>query len=306
MILALIIIPGISQSEIINKIEAHVGNRIITNYDIINLDPKTYERILLIPDDEEKKNQLEEFKRLALDFLIDNIVIEISAERENIVVGNQEVNKAIEEIAKQNKMSMAAFEKQLIKQGTSLERFKYGVRSEIIAGRIRALVLAPKIVVTTEDINHVIDKNADKYGAADSYKLHIINTQTKSDLRKVLKKIKKGMSIEEAAQKYSIDQSALTGGDLGWNNVLYLDIEMENALKKSKVGEFTKMFKYNGSWAVCYIDDFKSKYEIDDNIKNKIVQDISEKLFKKVYEDWIRKNKETIVILKATDKFMVN
>ena len=306
MILTLIILPSTSQSEVINKIEAHVGNRIITNYDLVNLDPATYERIMAIPNEYDKKTQLEEYNKFALDFLIEKNVIEISAERENIVVSGMEVDRAVAEIAGQNKLSMAAFEKQLEKQGTSLERFKYGVKSEIIAGRIRALVLAPKIVVTTEDINKKIDEDPDKYGANDMYKLHLINAQTKSELRKIQKKIKKGLSIDEAARKYSIDQSAADGGDLGWNNVAYLDINMENALKKAEVGKYTDYFEYNNSWAFCFVDDFKSKYEIEEDVKNRIIQDISEQLFRNVYEDWIKKNKETIVILKASDKFMVN
>ena len=49
--LTLVMLPYHLKAEVIGKIEAHVGNKIITSYDIEGLDPVTYKRLLSIPDE---------------------------------------------------------------------------------------------------------------------------------------------------------------------------------------------------------------------------------------------------------------
>ena len=103
-------LPHKLQAEVIGKIEAHVGNKIITSYDIEGLDPATYKRLLSIPDEETRNTQLEQYKSQALNFLIEATIMEIAAEREGIKVTDVEVDRAVSEIAANNKVSLEQFE----------------------------------------------------------------------------------------------------------------------------------------------------------------------------------------------------
>lgn len=304
-ILILIIFPNLLRAEIVGKIEAHVGNRIITAYDVANLDPITYKKILAITDKETRDAQLKQYHSQAVDFLINQYVIEISAEREGIKVTEEEIDKAIEEVAKANKITKKQLEDTLLKEGISMEKYRYQLKSQIINVRIRNMVLMPKIVITEEDLEKMADEKADEYGIKDKYNIRIIHAQTKKEINKIRKEIEKGLPFAEAAKKYSLDPSAAEGGSVGWIDVTYVPIEMERALKASKKGEITKPFEYEGMWAICYIEDFADKYNFDNETRVKLTNAVGEKLFSNVFNQWLKRNQETIVIIKAGDRFEV-
>ena len=122
-----LILPHQIKAEVIGKIEAHVGNRIITSYDIESLDPVTYKKILNIPDETTRETQLSQYKEQALNFLIESTIMEIAAERDGIKVTDAEVDRAVNEIAANNKVSVEQFEKMITKEGVSLINVENGL-----------------------------------------------------------------------------------------------------------------------------------------------------------------------------------
>lgn len=291
-----------SKAEVIDKIEAHVGNRIITSYDIETLNPDTYKAILAIPDEKARQEQMAQYKEQALNFLIDMNIMEIAAEKDGIKVSDRDLERAINEIVASNNLSMADFEKTLKSQNLSLKQYKYQIKSQMI---LRSKINVPQIVITEEDILNMVDEKQDEFGLKDLYDISIITVQTKSEINQIISRLKKGASFEDEAKKYSLDTSASNGGALGFQNATYMPIEMEETLKKTKVGSLTKPFKYEDKWAVCLVKAFKSKYEIDDATRQKIREAIGEKLFAEAVEKWMKKSRESVVVLRANEKFKV-
>lgn len=305
MILTCLILPHQINAEIIGKIEAHVGNRIITSYDIESLDSVTYKKLLNIPDETTRETQLSQYKEQALNFLIESTIMEIAAERDGIKVTDAEVDRALREIAANNKLSVEQLEKMMIKEGESIAQYRYKIKGEIIRARIRSQIFMPQVVITEEDIHNMIDKKGDEYGLKDRYKVKLLNTQTKAELKKLIKEIKNGADFGEVAKKNSLDTTASQYGDMGWLDVTYVPIEMERALEKVKNGGITEPFKYDNGWAVCYVEGFKSKYVMDNETEEKIKNAIGEELFTKSVTEWLKKHKETIIVLKSSDRFKV-
>ncbi len=298
-------LPYQLKAEIIGKIEAHVGNKIITSYDIEGLDPVTYQKLLLIPDEETRNIQLEQFKSQALNFLIEAAVMETAAEREGIKVTDAEVDRAVNEIAANNKVSLAQFEKMIANEGLSLAQYRYQIKGQIIQARIRSQIFMPQVVITEEDIYNMIDEKDDEYGLKDRYKIRLITVQSKSEINKIIKRVKQGADFSDEARKNSLDINAVDGGSMGWVDVTYVPIEMERALEKTQKGGLTEPFKYNNLWAVCYVDEFMSKYTVDNETEDKIRNAIGESLFAKSVDEWLKKHKETIIVLKSSDRFKV-
>ena len=284
-------LPYQLKAEVIGKIEAHVGNKIITSYDIEGLDPATYKKLLSIPDEETRNIQLEQYKSQVLNFLIEAVIMETAAEREGIKVTDAEIDRAVSEIAANNKVSLEQFEKM--------------IKGQIIQARIRSQIFMPQVVITEEDIYNMVDEKGDEYSLKDKYKTKLITVQSKPEINKIIKNIKQGADFSDEAVKNSLDVSAADGGNIGWVDVTYVPIEMEKALEKAQKGGLTEPFKYNNLWAVCYVDDFMSKYTMDNETESKIREAIGEALFAKSVTEWLQKHKETIIVLKASDRFKV-
>ena len=300
LILTFLVLPA--KAEVVDKIEAHVGNRIITSYDVEMLNPALYKNILSIADERIMQEQLQEYKEQALNFLIDMNIMEIAAERDGIKISDKDVDRAVKEIAASNKMTMEQFEKTLQKENLSLNQYRYQIKGQMI---MRSKISVPQIVITEEDINNMIDERAGDFGLKDKYKIKIITAQRKSDIKSIIKNVKTSDEFSKAAKEHSLSESASKGGDLGFQDTTYMPIEMVKAIRDTKVGAITKPFKYENQWAVCFVEDFISKYEIDDNTKQKIQNAIGEKLFQQAVDKWMKKNKESIVVFRASDKFKV-
>lgn len=287
-----------ANSEVVDKIIAHVGTKVITEYDIRNLDPLKYNQILAIKDNEVRKMQLEGFTKAALDYLIDQEVVIIAAEKDGITVSDQEVEMALNDIMKSNNLTQKKLEDALHKEGTTLVKYKYKLKTDILNARVRSQVLLPKIVVTDRDIRAMADKKSDEYNLKDKYHLSIIITSDKSSIKKASKEIKSS-SFEEVAKKYSIDRSAINSGSMGEMNADSLNKDMLKIIKKLEVGEVSKPFKLDNQWMICRVDKFISKYDFDEETKKKIVDEVSNELFQEVFKNWIEKNKSTIVVIRG-------
>lgn len=289
-----------ANSEVINRIVAHVGNKVITEYDIQNLDPAKYNEILAIKDENIRNKQIELYQEAALNYLIDQEIVIIAAEKEGVKVSDEEVEMAINDIMRENKLTLKTLEDALIKEGTSLSKYKYKLKNDIINARVRNQILLPKIIATEKDIRRMADLKSDEYNLKDKYKLSIIITTDKNTMNKAIKEIKK-TSFEEAAKKYSIDKSATNNGYMGELEVDGLSQEMLKNIKKTKIGKISKPFKSNNQWIIFRVDGFISKYNFDEETRKKLIDDVSNELFQIVFNNWLEQNKSKIVVIRENN-----
>lgn len=301
----MILLPNDTSAEIVNRIVAHVGNRVITEFDIQNLDPTVYKNILALKEEAFRKKQMEQFEKEALDYLISQEIIAIAADREGIKVQDAEVDAAIEEIIKRNNIPADKLDEYLEKEGLSLTRYKYQLKKDILNSRVRSQVLMPKIVITEQDIRAIADKKKVDYNLYDKYDVKILLSPDRPSLNTALNTFKKNGSFEETAKQYSIDPSAASGGKLGWLEPELLSEAMKNAIMGAKVGTITKPFEINGQWGVMLVDGFKSKFDFDAETRKKLTDEAADNIFKQVFEVWLERNKNTIVIMKAGQRFEI-
>ena len=289
-------------AETANSVLAHVGGKVITEYDVRNLDPRAYREIISIKDEAYRAEQLERYTESALDYLIDQEIVIIAAERERITVTEKEVDNAVSEILARNELDINKLEDALEKEGMSLVKYRYRLKNDILNARVRSQVLMPKIVVAERDLREIADSKPDEYPLNDKYNILMLMTSDKAAIEKALKEIKNGLSFEDAVKKYSIDKSAANGGKLGWMEADIMNPAMLSAVQAVRKGGVSAHFKINGRWAVCNVLDFKSKYDFDNDTRTKLTEEASEKIYKQVFSAWLERNKSTIVVIRRGDK----
>ncbi len=303
MILLLLSISEKAHSEVINKVLAYVGNNAITLYDVQGLNPKEYSRMIAIEDEAERSATLAEFEKQALEFLISQEVIVLSAEREGIIVAEEEIDAAIAEVAARSNVSVDELEALVEKEGLSLPMYRSQIKTEILNARVRMQVLAPKTVVSEDDIRMHIEQNPEEYDLYDKYDVRMLMASTEDSLDDALDAVEGGLSFDEAVKQYSTDASATNGGKLGFIEPALLSDNMREALEGTKVGAITEPFEVNGQWAVFMVDDFQNKFDISDELRAELAEEIAEDLFTKVFAQWLEKNSETIVIMRSGEMF---
>ena len=162
-------------------------------------------------------------------------------------VSDEEVDSAVANIARQNKITLEQLQAQLAQQGQSYADFRNSLRDELITQRLRQHFAQSRISVSDAEVDAALAaqaSNGPQYHLAnilialpENATPDQINTaQTKIDGIKALLD-KGGIDFAAAAVRYSDSANALEGGDLGWRSLDEVPSAFTATLKDMQVGQ---------------------------------------------------------------------
>lgn len=177
------------------------------------------------------------------------------AKQFGITVDDLMLNRMLEQLAKQNKMTLDEFRATIESEGLSYARFREQTRDELIINQLQQRVVASKINVSDQEIQQYIEQNETGETSNVTYHIrHILiatpETASPEDIDtakqlsdSVYKKITHGSKFEDMAIKYSNGRNALKGGDLGNRKANELPQLFVDAIKNLSAGETSKPAK---------------------------------------------------------------
>lgn len=151
------------------------------------------------------------------------------AESTGILVDDQTLNLALENIAGQNGLSLREFRSVLESDGFSFRAFREDIRDEIVISRLRQRQIDSRITVSDQEVNNFLaTQNLQGASSDTEYQIaHILIAMPESSTsqqtqaaeqkaRQMLSDIRAGADFEQTAVAVSDSQQALEGGNLGW------------------------------------------------------------------------------------------
>jgi len=265
--LLIFVLALVLRAEIIDKVIASVNNEPITSYEIA----KVSKELKLPP------NQ-------ALNYLIDQKIINDEIKRQGISVDEYDIENAMENIAKQNGMSLYEF-KNVLKQKGELERFKEAIKNRLLKEKLFAKIVNSNLKITPEDVKNYYETHKDEFKTFKTIQV----TQYEANNPEVLKNLKNNpiLNLPNVSMKirvYSINEVP--------KNVLFL-------FRNTKVGHFTPVINEGGKYVTFYIsrkdgETYLPLSEVQDYIINKMAQEKREMILKEYFSKL--KNKADIKI----------
>lgn len=236
--------PASSSAEIVDRIVANVNSDVILLSDV-------RERIALIKEfkgGQRGPSPQTPGERNVLDDMInEKLVVQFAEERE-IKIKEEEIDKAIENIIAQNKITFDILEETLKKQGMSMEKYRDRMKEQMMVRRISGMeVSASK--VTEAEVKNYYRENMDlfiKRGKVRASHIILLASKDKdarhyeearSKIVEIKAEIDAGLDFGEAAKKYSQDGASQKGGDLGWFSKGRMIPEFEQVAFSAPVGE---------------------------------------------------------------------
>lgn len=152
------------------------------------------------------------------------------AERVHIRVDDEMLNRAINNIADQNKLSLNGLRNALEQQGMDYTQFRENIRKEIIISQLQQRQVLNRISITKQEIDTFLTNQSLKGAIKGEYNLgHILIAlpegadakqieQAKIKANEVIEKLKNGADFAQTAIAVSDGQKALDGGNLGWRS----------------------------------------------------------------------------------------
>lgn len=180
--------------------------------------------------------------------IVDSLQLQLAAQT-GLKVDDTQLDKTIERIAEQNKMSLDEFKAALEKDGISLRKFREDIRSEITIARLREREVDNRLNVSEGEIDNYLTTQANRGEEQDEFEIsHILirtpEDSSPEDLQKAktktqdaLKQLAAGASFAQVSAAVSDAPNALEGGAMGWKSGAQLPALFLQTLKSMQPGE---------------------------------------------------------------------
>lgn len=209
----------------------------------------------------------EAIREQVLEKLIVEKIILNYAEKNNITVTDEEVNKQIASY-KEVLGGEENYKSFLTKNNITDEYFKQGIRKEMIIDKYRTDYVS-KIKIDDKEAKKHFEENKDTYIKLRAS--HIL-VETEDSAKAILEKINNGEDFHALAGKESIDtNTAVKGGDLGYFRKGEMAKEFEDAAFKLKPGEVSDIIKTDHGFHIIKLDERVDKYA---DLKDDVIADM--------------------------------
>lgn len=190
-------------------------------------------------------------KQILERLIVDSLQLQL-ANQSGIKVDDTQLDKTVDRIATQNKLTVDEFKKALEADGLSMRKFREDIRGEITIARLRERDVDNKITVSDGEIDNYLTTQANRGDEQDEFEIaHILvrspEDSSPDDLEKVRAKTEKAMQelssgkdFTQVSASYSDAPNALEGGKLGWKNSTQIPALFLDALKSMQVGEISQ------------------------------------------------------------------
>jgi peptidyl-prolyl cis-trans isomerase SurA len=246
----------------LDRIIAVVDNDVITLGEL-------EERIKLITQQLQKQGTPlpppEALQKQLLERLITDRLQLAHAAQTGLRVDDNQLDKTIERIAEQNKLSLSEFRTALDAEGISFSKFREDIRKEIILARLREREVDNRVTVSEAEIDNLLTTQSARGVADDEVDIaHILvrvpEQATPEELQKLhakaedaLKKLQGGADFAQVSAGYSDAPNALEGGKLGWKKLSQLPELFQEPLKSLKAGEVTPLLRSSNGFHILKV-----------------------------------------------------
>jgi peptidyl-prolyl cis-trans isomerase SurA len=190
-------------------------------------------------------------KQILERLIVDSLQLQFAA-KTGLKVDDTQLNKTIERIAEQNKLSLEEFKAAIEKDGLSFRKFREDIRNEITISRLREREVDGRVTVSEGEVDNAITTLANRKEDNDEFEIgHILirtpEDASPEDLEKAkiktqaaLKELDGGANFAQVSAGYSDAPNALDGGNLGWKKASQIPAGFLEIIKDLQPGDIGK------------------------------------------------------------------
>jgi len=247
-----------------------------------------------------KQLKINKLKKTVLDGMIAEKLQIQEAEKLGMVVTEEDLQKALDDIYKKNNITSEQFEIILTNEGSNFDDYKKIIRDQRLVSRMVQMQVGSAAAVGERSVRKYYRKNKKNFWVPEKMKLSHILFISGSDLsdkerqlqektaEEILRRIQAGENFFELAQKYSDDVSAHSGGQLGVVGRGMMLPEFEKAAFDLKVCEVSNIVKTVNGFHIIKCDNIIPGYTKEFKlVKSEIKKILSSEKREKRYQEWM-------------------
>ena len=235
-----------------------------------------------------------------LEVFITERLIQKEISDQGIVVTDADIDKYVEGIRVQNKLTLERLKEAVQAQGMSWEGYRAQVREEMQKAQLINREIRGKVNVTPEEIQRYYDAHKSDFSPKGE-QVHVLHMMfvvpagaSEADLAAAVAKAKALRDDIDDADDFSKVAKAEgdeTGGDLGYLNPDSMQDDLGNAVKKLDVGDVSEPIVTVGNVHLVMVEDIKEEgKEPVDQYSEEIKQKLYNEAIEGRYERWIKED----------------
>lgn len=281
-------------AETLIKVVAMVNNDAVTSYQL----EKQLATAMATDTSKTQLSQAEhkELKQKILEGMIEDLLVEQRVREIGLSVSDQEIDRAIEDVQRQNKLTLEQLKTALQAQGMSFADYRSKLRKEILRYKLIGREVNSKVEVTRAQVREYFKAHEDAYRQPPT--LHLARVSyplpkdaTAKDKEKLMQKAQVVRQQLLAGKPFDEVQKNLTpdaeGGDMG----VLVEAEMNPALREAvsalKAGEVSEPKEALGSIHIFQvIERTPARAELTEEISQAIEQILAKENSEKRFSEW--------------------
>ena len=297
-------VPARAQSKdrrVVDRVVAVVNDAVILSSELrMRVAPLSAE-LQGVSDRRERERRQSKLETGALEDMINEELIHQAAVESKLEVSAKEVQNALEEIKRQNKMDDNQLAEALQLQGYSLSGYRADVRKQILRMRAINMLVRPRVTITDDDVKAKFDEMSRRSAAVSKVRLsHVLIalpekpseqqlSAAKEKAAQVVNKARAGEKFSELAETYSDDERTKPiGGDLGWIERGTMDTEWEVVLFSMTKGETRGPINGPAGLHVFHVTEIEeSEHKSFEEVKDRIREDLYRREMDRQTQLWL-------------------
>jgi peptidyl-prolyl cis-trans isomerase SurA len=255
-----------TRGELLDRVAAIVNDGVVLNSELDAQVELVSERL------RQQKLELPPQNVLRQQVLERLVLQEIQMQRANragIKVSDEQVNAALQDVAKRNGLTLSQLPDALAKQGEDYAAYREDLRKEITLSLLRQRDVLQRISVTPREIDQFLEKQTKMPSERSEYNVsHILIAvaqdaspaqleQASRRATEVYQRAKAGEDFAKLAVAYSNSQTALEGGALGWRKGSELPTFLTDVVGRLKPGEVSEPLRTPTGYHIVKLNEVR-------------------------------------------------
>ncbi len=303
IILSIILITdnNIVSASIKNSIIAKVGNEIITSFELEN----KIKTILFFSSQELNQKNVNQVKSQALKSLINSKLMIEELKKYNFDFQDVNTEKYLSDISSKMNLSNSELTNLFELKKIDFDTYNEEIKINLTWQQFIYQLYSSKVTIDENQITSELNKIISEQKVLEQFKLAEIEVDILDEKKEniLVKEIKSNIidnGFENTAKKYSISNTSLDGGNLGWVSSTSLSDIILSELKNLKVGEVTKPLKTFDKILFLKLIDKKQISNLDNinltELKKSLVTSASNQIFDMHSKNHLSKKKNITII----------
>ncbi len=198
------------------------------------------------------------------------------AERNNIRVSDEDLNRVLDRMARENSATLSQLPELLAADGVDYAQFRSDMREDMMIQQVMRRVESD-VRVTPAQVERAIDQQSAGAGDNEYHLFHILIAvpmsatpddieATEQRVREVYEKLDQGEDFCALAVAYSDGQQALNCGDLGWRKAINLPSAFAESVPDLTAGEVSEPIRSGSGFHIVRLNEVRGQTAVVEQV----------------------------------------